>query len=68
MNLRFPGDDAPVPRVFAAVLIPLRLLVVLAWIAAAVATTMYLPGLGEGEALELGGLIPDDSPALEAGK
>jgi putative drug exporter of the RND superfamily len=57
-----------VPRVFASVLVRLRHLVVLAWIAAVVATTVYLPGLGEGEALELGGLIPDDSPALEAAR
>ena len=56
-----------VPRVFATVVVRLRWLVVAAWIAAAVATTVYLPGLGTGEPLELGGLIPDDSPAIEAG-
>jgi RND superfamily putative drug exporter len=37
------------------------------WIAAAILVTAYLPGLGSGEPLELGGLIPDDSPALQAG-
>jgi putative drug exporter of the RND superfamily len=50
------------------VLVRLRYLVVAAWIAAAVAVAAYLPGLGSGEALELGGLIPDDSPAIQAEK
>ncbi|MGH3042480.1 MAG: MMPL family transporter, partial [Gaiellaceae bacterium] len=54
------------PGVFASVLVRLRHLLVAAWIAAAVAVTVYLPGLGAGEALELGGLIPDDSPAVAA--
>jgi RND superfamily putative drug exporter len=53
---------------FASVLVRLRHVVVLAWIAGALATTGYLPGLGSGEALELGGLIPKDSPAIEAGQ
>jgi putative drug exporter of the RND superfamily len=57
-----------VPRVFASVLVSLRHLVVAAWIAAAVAVAVYMPGLGSGEALELGGLIPDDSPAIQAEK
>jgi putative drug exporter of the RND superfamily len=57
-----------VPRVFAFVLVSLRHLVVAAWIAAAVAVAVYMPGLGSGEALELGGLIPDDSPAIQAEK
>ena len=55
------------PRVFASTVVRLRYLVVAAWVAAAVATTVYLPGLGSGAPLELGGLIPDDSPAVEAG-
>jgi RND superfamily putative drug exporter len=37
------------------------------WIAGAILVTAYLPGLGSGEPLELGGLIPDDSPAIQAG-
>ena len=56
------------PRVFASVVVWLRYLVVTLWIAAAAATAVYLPGLGSGEALELGGLIPDDSPAIQAGE
>jgi RND superfamily putative drug exporter len=57
-----------VPRVFASVLIRLRYVVVAAWIAAAVAVAVSMPGLGSGEALELGGLLPDDSPAIDAEK
>ena len=56
------------PRVFASVVVWLRYVVVALWIAAAAATAVYLPGLGSGEALELGGLIPDDSPAIQAGE
>ena len=52
---------------FSSVVVRLRHLVLAGWIAAAVATTVYLPGLGSGEPLELGGLIPDDSPAVQAG-
>jgi RND superfamily putative drug exporter len=54
-------------RAFAISVVRLRYLVVAAWIAAAVAATVYLPGLRSGEPLELGGLVPDDSPAIEAG-
>jgi RND superfamily putative drug exporter len=57
-----------VPRVFASVLIRLRYVVVAAWIAAAVAVAASMPGLGSGAALELGGLLPDDSPAIDAEK
>jgi putative drug exporter of the RND superfamily len=53
---------------FGSVLVWLRHVVVILWVAAAAATTAYLPGLGSGEALELGGLVPDDSPAIEAGR
>lgn len=56
------------PSAFASIIVSLRHLVVVAWIAAAAATAVYLPGLGSGEALELGGLLPDDSPAIDAGE
>ena len=56
------------PRVFASALVWLRYVVVTLWLAAAALTAVYLPGLGSGEALELGGLIPDDSPAIQAGQ
>jgi putative drug exporter of the RND superfamily len=57
-----------VPRVFASVVVRLRYFVVAAWIAAGVATVVYLPGLGSGEPLELGGLLPENSPAIDAGE
>ena len=56
------------PKAFASVVVWLRYLVVAAWIVAASAATIYLPGLGSGEALELGGLLPEDSPAIDAGE
>ena len=56
------------PKAFASVVVWLRYLVVAAWIAAAAATAIYLPGLGSGEPLELGGLLPEDSPAIDAGE
>jgi RND superfamily putative drug exporter len=56
-----------VRHAFATWVVRLRYLLIAAWIAAAVATTLYLPGLRSGEPLELGGLVPDDSPAIEAG-
>jgi putative drug exporter of the RND superfamily len=56
-----------VRRAFAISIVRLRYLVIAAWIAAAVAATLYLPGLRSGEPLPLGGLVPDDSPAVEAG-
>jgi RND superfamily putative drug exporter len=55
------------PRAFAWTIVRLRYVVMVGWIAAAIVVTAYLPGLGSGEPLELGGLIPDDSPALQAG-
>jgi RND superfamily putative drug exporter len=68
MDLGGPGNTLAVPRVYASALVWLRYLVVAAWIAAATAVAVYLPGLGSGQALELGGLIPDDSPAIQAGE
>src|SRR5215211_1696162 len=52
-------------RAFAGAVVGLRFLVVLAWIAAAFAVTWWLPGLGEGEPLPLGGLIPEDAPSAQ---
>ena len=50
-------------RFFSRVVVSLRWLVVPAWIAAATACALYLPGLGTGEPLALGGLVPADAPA-----
>ena len=52
-------------RVFAGAVVGLRWLVVPAWIAAALAVTWWLPGLGSGQALPLGGLIPDDAESAK---
>ncbi|HET6656759.1 MAG TPA: hypothetical protein VFG61_02570, partial [Gaiellaceae bacterium] len=54
-----------VVRMFAGVVVGLRWLVVPAWIAAALAVTWWLPGLGSGEALPLGGLIPDNAESAQ---
>jgi len=52
-------------RGFVWVVVRLRWLVVAGWIAAAVASTVYLPGLGQTEEASLGGLVPQDARALE---
>jgi putative drug exporter of the RND superfamily len=52
-------------RVFAGAIVGLRFLVVPAWIAAALAATWWMPGLGSGEPLPLGGLIPDDAESAQ---
>jgi len=55
-------------RAFSALVVGLRWLIVPAWIAAALACALYLPSLGAGEPLALGGLIPDDAEALRVGQ
>jgi hypothetical protein len=50
---------------FAGAVVGLRFLVVLAWIAAALAVTWWMPGLGSGEPLPLGGLIPDNAESAQ---
>ncbi len=54
-----------VVRAFAGVVVGLRFLVVPAWIAAAVAVTWWMPGLGSGEPLPLGGLIPENADSTQ---
>ena len=51
-------------RAFAFVVITLRYPVLLAWVVAAVAATIFLPGLSPSATL--GGLVPSNSPALRA--
>jgi RND superfamily putative drug exporter len=55
-------------RAFSALVVGLRWLLVPAWIAAALACALYLPSLGAGEPLALGGLVPDDAEALRVGQ
>ncbi len=51
-------------RALAAVIVAGRYLILLAWIAAAVAVTLYLPPLTASDGV--GGLIPSGAPALRA--
>jgi RND superfamily putative drug exporter len=53
---------------FARLVVRLRFLVLPSWIAAALAATLALPGLGSGEPLALGGLVPRNSEAVETGE
>jgi len=55
-------------RLFARAVVGLRWVIVPAWIAAAAASALYLPTLGSGEPLPLGGLVPSDAPALRVGQ
>jgi RND superfamily putative drug exporter len=55
-------------RLFAGVMVGLRWLILPAWIVAALASVLYLPALGSGEPLALGGLVPKDAEALEVGQ
>ncbi|HEX5469286.1 MAG TPA: MMPL family transporter [Gaiellaceae bacterium] len=51
-------------RLFTGVVVGLRYLIVPAWIAAALAVSWQLPGLGSGEPLPLGGLIPEHAESI----
>ncbi len=51
-------------RAFVWLVIRLRWLVVIGWVAAAVAASVWLPGLGSSKEASLGGLVPSDARAL----
>ena len=53
-------------RGFAAVVVFLRFLIPLAWIAAAVAVTVALPELGAEGSAPIGDIVPEDSQAAQA--
>jgi putative drug exporter of the RND superfamily len=55
-------------RLFARGVVGLRWALVPAWVAAAAANALFLPSLGSGEPLALGGLIPSDAPAIRVGQ
>ena len=55
-------------RLFARGVVGLRWALVPAWVAAAAASALFLPSLGSGEPLALGGLIPSDAPAIRVGQ
>jgi RND superfamily putative drug exporter len=52
-------------RALVWLLMRLRLLVIAAWVAAAVASAAYLPGLAGADEAELGGLVPSHAAALQ---
>lgn len=53
-------------RAFAALVVALRPLIPIAWVAAAVAATIALPELGAEAAGPIGGVVPKDSEAEQA--
>jgi RND superfamily putative drug exporter len=55
-------------RLFAHVVVGLRWVIVPAWVAAAAASALYLPSIGSGDPLALGGLVPSDASALSVGQ
>ena len=55
-------------RLFARGVVGLRWAIVPAWVAAAATSVLFLPSLGSGEPLALGGLVPSDAPALRVGQ
>jgi RND superfamily putative drug exporter len=55
-------------RLFARGVVGLRWALVPAWVAAAAANALFLPSLGSGEPLALGGLIPGDASAIRVGQ
>jgi RND superfamily putative drug exporter len=55
-------------RLFARGVVGLRWALVPAWVAAAAANALFLPSLGSGEPLALGGLIPSDASAIRVGQ
>jgi putative drug exporter of the RND superfamily len=52
-------------RAYAWVVVGLRHIIVLAWIAGAVAATLYLPGLGGAASSPLADLVPKDAEATK---
>jgi RND superfamily putative drug exporter len=54
-----------VARAYAWTVVGLRHLIVLAWIAGAVAATLYLPGLGGAASSPLADLVPKDAEATK---
>src|SRR5206468_4049385 len=65
-RLTEPPVTGILPRVFAWVVIRLRWLIVLAWIAAAIASVLSLPPLGDVESEAIGDLVPANTPAVTA--
>jgi putative drug exporter of the RND superfamily len=62
-RLAFRGGR--IARVYAWTIVRARWLVATAWIVAAVAATVSLPGLGSSGSVSLTGLVPEDADALQ---
>jgi RND superfamily putative drug exporter len=58
------ATPGPLARGFAWLVVALRLVIVPAWITAAVVATLYLPGFETVEAGVIGQLVPASTPAL----
>lgn len=55
-------------RVFAVLVVRLRWLVLVAWLAGAAAATLYLPSLQEAESSTLADLVPEDAEAVQTAR
>lgn len=53
-------------QAFATIVVRLRWLVVVLWLAAAAAATLWLPSLQEAESVSLSDLVPEDAEAVRA--
>ena len=69
MDGPLPDDAAPrEARAYARLVVALRWPIVLAWIAAAVAASLYLPSIGSSSDASPEGLVADNSEAIAAQK
>ena len=59
-------DAGPLARAFARVLVGLRYLIPIAWVAAAVAATIALPELGAGGGAPIEDIVPEGSESQQA--
>jgi RND superfamily putative drug exporter len=63
---RRPVTAGRLARAHAWVVVRARLLIIPAWIAAAIAATLYLPQVAGTNGVTVGDLVPDDAPAVRA--
>ena len=61
-----PPLGGRITRGYATLVTKLRFVIVVGWVAGAVAATLFLPSLSEGDGGPLGGLIAEDSEAAKA--
>jgi putative drug exporter of the RND superfamily len=63
---RADAEGGLLARAFAGLVVWLRFLIPVAWVAAAVAATIALPGLGADDGAPLGDIVPENSDAEQA--